>query len=79
MGKQQAVISEETAAEMEADQQETKEEPRLRPGRSIKKSVPRSLSAADGNNTSKKYKYIFRAKQENTEELNFNKICHLVM
>lgn len=51
MGKQQAVISEETAAEMEADQQETKEEPRLRPGRSIRKSVPRSLSAADGNNT----------------------------
>ncbi|PSS07401.1 ABC transporter G family member 36 like [Actinidia chinensis var. chinensis] len=51
LGKPQAIISKETAREMEADQDETKEEPRLRPNRSKTDSLPRSLSATDGNNT----------------------------
>ncbi|KAL7162523.1 hypothetical protein ACSBR2_042921 [Camellia fascicularis] len=50
-GKPQAIISKETAGEMEADQEETKEAPRLRTNRSKIDSVPRSLSAADGNNS----------------------------
>ncbi|KAF8393439.1 hypothetical protein HHK36_021683 [Tetracentron sinense] len=51
LGKPQAIISEEEAIEMEANQEETKEKPRLQTSRSKRDSVPRSLSAADGNNT----------------------------
>ncbi|KAJ7951718.1 Pleiotropic drug resistance ABC transporter [Quillaja saponaria] len=47
IGKPQAIISEEAAQEME---EETKEEPRLRP-RSNKEPVPRSLPLSDTNNT----------------------------
>ncbi|CAL5443910.1 unnamed protein product [Camellia sinensis] len=50
-GKPQAIISKETAGEMEADQEETKEAPRLKTNRSKIGSVPRSLYAADGNNS----------------------------
>ncbi|XP_059640915.1 ABC transporter G family member 29-like [Cornus florida] len=50
-GKPQAIISKEAAMNMEDDQEETKEAPRLRPTRSKRDSLPRSLSAADGNNT----------------------------
>ncbi|KAL5576928.1 hypothetical protein UlMin_018627 [Ulmus minor] len=50
LGKKQAIISEEEAQEMEASQDETKE-PRLRRPTSQRDSVPRSLSAADGNNS----------------------------
>ncbi|XP_062087563.1 ABC transporter G family member 36-like [Humulus lupulus] len=49
--KPQAIISEETAQEMEGDQEESKEEPRLRRPKSNKESMHRSLSTADGNNT----------------------------
>ncbi|KAG5537773.1 hypothetical protein RHGRI_025026 [Rhododendron griersonianum] len=52
LGKPQAIISKEAAKEMEADQEETKEAPRLRTNRSKKiDSLPRSLSAADANNS----------------------------
>lgn len=51
LGKPQAVISKETAREIEADQEETKEPPRLRTTRSKRETFPRSLSANDGNNT----------------------------
>ncbi|XP_052174866.1 LOW QUALITY PROTEIN: ABC transporter G family member 35-like [Diospyros lotus] len=51
LGKPQAIISKDTAAEMEANQAESREAPRLRPTRSSRDTVPRSLSAADGNNT----------------------------
>lgn len=52
LGKPQAVISKEAAREMEADQEETMEAPRLRTNRSKKiESLPRSLSAADANNS----------------------------
>ncbi|KAM7471773.1 hypothetical protein LguiA_009956 [Lonicera macranthoides] len=51
LGKPQAIISKETAMEMEADQEETKETPRLQTTRSQRDALPRSLSAADGNNT----------------------------
>ena len=47
-------MSEEDAQEMEADQEASKGEPRLRRPKSSKGSFPRSLSAADGNNSSKK-------------------------
>ncbi|KAK9282203.1 hypothetical protein L1049_005115 [Liquidambar formosana] len=50
-GKPQAIMSEEAASEMEANQEETKEQPRLRTYKSKKDSLPRSLSSADGNNT----------------------------
>ncbi|CAL5361309.1 unnamed protein product [Camellia sinensis] len=50
-GKPQAIISKETVGEMEADQEETKETPRLRTNRSKIDSVPRSLYAAYGNNS----------------------------
>ncbi|KAK9281909.1 hypothetical protein L1049_004817 [Liquidambar formosana] len=50
-GNPQAIISEEAASEMEANQEETKEQPRLRTYKSKKDSLPRSLSSADGNNT----------------------------
>lgn len=49
-GKGQAVISEETADVLEAED-ESKEQPRLRRPASKKNSFPRTLSAADGNNT----------------------------
>ncbi|XP_022979248.1 ABC transporter G family member 35-like [Cucurbita maxima] len=48
--KHQAIISEETASEMEANQEDS-QEPRLRRPMSKKDSFPRSLSASDGNNT----------------------------
>ncbi|KAF8400894.1 hypothetical protein HHK36_014197 [Tetracentron sinense] len=51
LGKPQAIISEEVANEMEANQEETKEELRLKTTRSKRDSVPRSLSASDGNTT----------------------------
>ncbi|KAF3450694.1 hypothetical protein FNV43_RR06783 [Rhamnella rubrinervis] len=49
-GKPQAIMSEEDADEMEAEQ-ESKEEPRLRRPVSKKDTIFRSLSAADGNNS----------------------------
>jgi len=49
-GKPQAIMSEEDADELEAEQ-ESKEEPRLRRPVSNKDSMFRSLSAADGNNS----------------------------
>ncbi|KAK6268105.1 hypothetical protein QUC31_012265 [Theobroma cacao] len=55
LGKPQATISEETAEELEAGHEGSKEEPRLRRPRSSKDSFPRSLSSADANNSSKKY------------------------
>ncbi|KAK3219964.1 hypothetical protein Dsin_013934 [Dipteronia sinensis] len=52
LGKPQAIISEETAAEIEGDQDElSKEEPRLRRPQSKKDAISRSLSASDGNNS----------------------------
>ncbi|KAM2372267.1 hypothetical protein ACFX1X_047013 [Malus domestica] len=50
-GKPQAIISEEAANKMELDQEESKEEPRLRRPPSKKVSLPQSLSSTDGNNT----------------------------
>lgn len=54
--KPQAIISEETAQEMEGDHDESKEEPRLRRPKSKSESIHGSLSAADGNNSSKNNK-----------------------
>ncbi|KAK1266094.1 ABC transporter G family member 36 [Acorus gramineus] len=56
LGKKQAVISEEEASEMEANQEESKEPPRLRvtgsrTGSRRSSFSPRTLSGADGNNT----------------------------
>ncbi|XP_031255754.1 ABC transporter G family member 29-like [Pistacia vera] len=51
LGKPQATLSEETAAEIEAGQEETKEEPRLVRPKSKKDSFPRSLSSAGTNNS----------------------------
>lgn len=56
-GKPQAIISEETANEMEANQEETKDErhKRIRPSldsNPYTDTVSRSLSTSDGNNTS---------------------------
>lgn len=49
LGKPQAIISEEKAQEMEAEQDES-----LKGGYQNKRNpMPRPLSAADGNNTSK--------------------------
>lgn len=56
MGRPQAVISEEAADEIEAEQEESKEEPRLRRPMSKRDSSPQSLSAFDGNNTSMQQK-----------------------
>ncbi|KAL4583825.1 hypothetical protein LXL04_008409 [Taraxacum kok-saghyz] len=50
-GKPQAIISKETASEMEANQEENTEAPRLRTNPSKRDTLPQSLSAADGNNT----------------------------
>lgn len=52
LGKPQAIISKETASEMEANQEETQETPRLRTVTSKREKLPKNLSAADGNNTS---------------------------
>jgi len=52
MEKPQAILSEEAADEMEGDNTNTKEEPRLRRPVSKRDSASRSLSASDGNNTS---------------------------
>ncbi|XP_038716845.1 ABC transporter G family member 29-like [Tripterygium wilfordii] len=51
IGKPQATISEEEVAEMEADQEESEEEPRIRRIMSNGDSLPRPLSSSDGNNT----------------------------
>ncbi|XP_072984475.1 ABC transporter G family member 42-like [Typha latifolia] len=51
LGKPQAIISEETAMEMEANQDETKGTPRIRRTASSSDSLPRALSTKDGNNT----------------------------
>jgi ABC-type multidrug transport system ATPase subunit/ABC-type multidrug transport system permease subunit len=51
LGKPQAIISKEMAMKMEADQEETNEKPRLQTNGSLRDKLPRSLSAADGNNT----------------------------
>ncbi|EEF46390.1 ABC transporter G family member 36 [Ricinus communis] len=48
--KKQAIISEETAVEMEGEE-DSKGEPRLRVSKSQKESLPQSLTSADGNNT----------------------------
>ncbi|XP_050384102.1 ABC transporter G family member 29-like [Argentina anserina] len=50
-GKSQAIISEELAEEMEGDQEECREEPRLRRPQSTRDSFSRSLSSADANNS----------------------------
>nr|XP_043615513.1 ABC transporter G family member 35-like [Erigeron canadensis] len=50
-GKPQAIISKETAMEMEDNEEEPTETPRLRTMTSRRETLPRSLSAADGNNT----------------------------
>ncbi|XP_010250339.1 PREDICTED: ABC transporter G family member 42-like [Nelumbo nucifera] len=50
-GKKQAVISEQAANDMEANQEGTKEEPRTITTRSKTESIPKSLSAGDGNNS----------------------------
>ncbi|KAG6519908.1 ABC transporter G family member 42-like [Zingiber officinale] len=52
IGKPQAVISEETAREMEEVEDEAKDLPRLRRMSSKSESVPHALSKTDGNNTS---------------------------
>lgn len=52
LGKPQAIIYEEVAEEIEADQ--SKEEPRLRRPKSKKDSFSQSLTSSDGNNLSKK-------------------------
>ncbi|KAJ6842230.1 ABC transporter G family member 42-like [Iris pallida] len=51
LGKPQAVISEETAAEMEANQDETKEPPRIRRIESSNDPLPRASSVAKDGNT----------------------------
>ncbi|KAF3943211.1 hypothetical protein CMV_030208 [Castanea mollissima] len=51
MEKPQAIISEEAADEMEGDNTNSKEEPRLRRPVSKRDSASRSLSTSDGNNT----------------------------
>lgn len=51
-GKPQAIISEDAAKEMENNQEQSKEEPRLRRPVSKKKLVSRSLSSSDENSTS---------------------------
>ncbi|KAK8611432.1 hypothetical protein V6N13_131483 [Hibiscus sabdariffa] len=51
LGKPQAVISEETAEELEANYEGTMEEPRLKRPKSSKESFPRSLSTADALNS----------------------------
>ncbi|KDP40866.1 hypothetical protein JCGZ_24865 [Jatropha curcas] len=49
-GKKQAIISEESAKEME-EEEDSNGQPRLRMTTSKRDSFPRSLSSADGNNT----------------------------
>ncbi|KAE8679805.1 Pleiotropic drug resistance protein 12 [Hibiscus syriacus] len=51
LGKPQAVISEETAEELEANYEDTEGEPRLMRPKSSKDSFPRSLSTADSLNS----------------------------
>ncbi|XP_043709750.1 ABC transporter G family member 42-like [Telopea speciosissima] len=51
LGKPQATISEELAYEMEASQEESKEEPRIITSRSKRETPPQPLAATDGNNT----------------------------
>ncbi|XP_031120033.1 ABC transporter G family member 35-like [Ipomoea triloba] len=49
--QKQAIISKEQAKEMENEQEESTESPRLRTTKSRNDGLPHSLSAADGNNT----------------------------
>ncbi|KAE8688564.1 ABC transporter G family member 35 [Hibiscus syriacus] len=51
LGKPQAVISKETAKELEANNEGSKGEPRLRRPKSSKDSFSRSLSSVDANNS----------------------------
>ncbi|XP_004235646.1 ABC transporter G family member 36 [Solanum lycopersicum] len=51
LNKPQAILSKEQARDMEADQEESRDPPRLRVNRSKRDDLPRSLSAADGNRT----------------------------
>ncbi|GAA0158882.1 ATP-binding cassette [Lithospermum erythrorhizon] len=51
LGKPQAIIPKDQAKEMESYEEENDEPPRLRTSRSMEVSLPRSLSAADGNNS----------------------------
>ncbi|KAI3935814.1 hypothetical protein MKX01_032998 [Papaver californicum] len=51
VGGPQAIISDETAEEMETIPEGTKQEPRLKPSRSKIDAIPRSLREADGNNS----------------------------
>lgn len=55
LGKLQAVISEETAIEIETNQGRNKEPPRFRRTGSSKEYIPQALSARDGNGTCKIY------------------------
>ncbi|KAK6912006.1 Plant PDR ABC transporter associated [Dillenia turbinata] len=50
-GKPQAVISKEMASEMEAEQEDSNEEPRLKVSGSKKESQSQTLYSDDGNNT----------------------------
>lgn len=51
LGKPQAAISEETAMEMEANRDESKEQPRIKRMELSSDSLSRALSTKDGNNT----------------------------
>nr|GMC78180.1 ABC transporter G family member 36-like [Ipomoea batatas] len=50
-GQKQAIISKDQAKDMEAEQEESSQSPRLKTTRSKRDALPRSLSAHDGNNT----------------------------
>ncbi|XP_042501406.1 ABC transporter G family member 42-like [Macadamia integrifolia] len=51
LGKPQAILSEEVIHEMDASQEESKEEPRIITSRSKRETTPQPLAVADGNNT----------------------------
>ncbi|EHA8586807.1 putative ABC transporter G family member 42 [Cocos nucifera] len=51
LGKPQAIVSEETAMEMETNRDESKELPRIQRMELSSDSLPRALSTKDGNNT----------------------------
>ncbi|XP_039017629.1 ABC transporter G family member 42-like isoform X2 [Hibiscus syriacus] len=58
LGKPQAVISKETAKELEANNEGSKGEPRLRRPKSSKDSFSRSLSSVDANNSKMEIKRL---------------------
>ncbi|CAL9041826.1 ABC transporter G family member 42 [Musa acuminata AAA Group] len=68
IGKPQAVISEETAAEMEENRDETRESPRIRRAGSENDSLPRELSKRDGNNA--REMMVLRMSPSGTNRLN---------